>query len=95
MSDIRSDLKRILFERPMTMEEIEHHEEAGEDFHVPAIVHRTGRVSAKQLNTCGICGAQIVPTDDGWIAVTDEHADRLRSGAEAKTSGGNAARKRA
>ncbi len=76
---LKDDLARILHGEPLTPEQRERHEEAGEGFHVPVIVHRTGGVSAKRLNACGICGAQIVPSGDGgWLAVSDDEADRVR-----------------
>ncbi len=76
-----SDLKRALFERPLTTEEIQSHEESGEGFHVPVIIHRTGGISAKLLNCCGICGAQIVPVAEyEWVPISDEYAESMRNG---------------
>lgn len=76
---LEDDLRKVLHGALLTDEELERHEEAGEGFHVPAIVHRSGGVSAKLLNTCGICGAQIIPSDmNTWIKVSDEEADRIR-----------------
>jgi hypothetical protein len=64
----------------MTPEQKELHEDAGEEFHVPAIVHRSGGVSADELNICGICGCQITLCAGGyWAEVDDETADKLRS----------------
>lgn len=73
------DLQKAILERPLTDEEREYHEEAGESFHAPVIVHRSGGVSAERLNVCGICGAEIIPGEGRWIAVTEETADTIRS----------------
>lgn len=81
---LMSDIKTMLYARELTTEEKEAHEEAGEGFHVPAIVHRSGGVSAKLLNACGICGAQIVPNEHGWIAVSEETADKMREATDAR-----------
>lgn len=76
-----SDLRSILHGVPLTKEQRECHEEAGESFHIPIIVHRSGGVSAERLNICGICGAQIVPTgESNWISVSDETAEAIRKG---------------
>ena len=78
--EIMADLNKLLHGRPLTEEEREAHEEAGESFHVPTIIHRSGGVSAKVLNACGICGAQITPGETGgWIALTDSQVDAIRS----------------
>lgn len=72
-------LRQLLHGEPLTEDQREAHEESGESFHIPVIVHRTGGVSAKRLNACGICGAQIVPGEaGGWVAVSDVEADRIR-----------------
>ena len=77
---VMSDLRKLVHGRPLTPEELEDHEECGESSHIPAIVHRSGGASAQRLNACGICGAQIVPNDDGqWLAVTEAQADEIRA----------------
>lgn len=56
--------------RSLTFEEIEAHEEAGENFHVPA---RPALVTGArcQVNFCGICDAPIASEDGGktWEAI--------------------------
>lgn len=46
--------------RLLTQEEVEAHDEAGEGFHVPVIFHRTGELSAKKINRCGMVAARYV-----------------------------------
>jgi hypothetical protein len=66
----------------MTVDQMYCHEEAEEEFHVPAIVHRTGGVSADELNVCGICGCQIAhPPGGAWVEIDDETAQKIRGGA--------------
>ena len=75
---LADELRRLLHGEPLTQEEVDFHAESGESFHVPAIVHRTGNISAEVLNTCGICGTQIIPTSGhGWVKVSHADADRL------------------
>lgn len=65
----------------MTTEQIEAHEEAGMEFHVPAIMHRSGGISADELNICGVCGIQLTrEPGDVWVEVDDETAEKLRRG---------------
>lgn len=66
----------------MTPEQIERHEEAGESMHIPAIMHRTGGPDANELNTCGICGAYIAPSQMNhtlWLEITEAQADAIRT----------------
>jgi hypothetical protein len=66
----------------MTEEQIQRHEESGEALHVPGIVHRSGGVPATLLNTCGICGAYIVPSavnSELWLETTEADAGRIRN----------------
>ncbi len=79
--NLMKELAKSLHGEPLTNEERDAHEEAGESFHVPVILHRTGGVSALLLNTCGICGAQIVPgrpPASAWIKISEEQADEIR-----------------
>ncbi len=77
--NIEGDLKRVLYEVPLTDEQRDFHKDAGESFHVPVIVHRTGGVSAQILNACGICGAQIIQAEDSvWIPISDQLACKIR-----------------
>ncbi len=78
-----SELKRTLLERPLNPEEVEAHEESGEWFHIPVIVHRdSGGISANLLSCCGICGAQIVPVGEReWVPISDETADDMYASA--------------
>jgi hypothetical protein len=76
---IKKKIRQLLHGEPLSDAQLEMHEEAGEGFHVPAVVHRTGGVSARKLNSCGICGAQIKPGQSGgWVAVTETEADEIR-----------------
>jgi hypothetical protein len=72
-------LKKILLARELTFQETEAHIEAGDKNHAPQIVSRCGGIPPDLLNTCGICGAQIVPSRvDRWIPVSDEVANEMR-----------------
>ena len=74
---LMSDLKVMLLARELTADECEAHGEAGEDFHLPSIAP-TDYLSTL-LNTCGICGAYISPTLEGWIPISQADADHLRT----------------
>jgi hypothetical protein len=54
----------------------------GENYavHVPAIVHRAGKVSAEVLNTCGVCGAAIGNWYNQWVELDSWSERAVRDG---------------
>ena len=78
---LKKDIRQLLHGVSLTQEQRQAHEEAGESFHNPVIVHRSGGVSATKLNACGICGVYIRPAEvEGyWVAISNEEADAIRA----------------
>jgi len=64
----------------MTDNQIAAHEKVGVELHHPAILHRSGAVSAKDLNVCGTCGANIAEskhTAGLWLELSDAEVKAL------------------